>query len=104
MWLLGDDERPGKAVGSPGRSGSEGNVVFLAAGADRAEVRFVCRDVAVLGAVGLLLRRLLVLLGLAATVAVAPAAVTGAEELHRVGDDLDRLAFAAAFFGLPLAP
>ena len=33
-----------------------------------------------------------------------PAAVAGAEELDRVGDDLDALAFAAAVLGLPLAP
>src|ERR1700709_2226747 len=39
-----------------------------------------------------------------ATVAAAPGAVARAEELDRVGDDLDRLAFAAAVFGLPLAP
>jgi hypothetical protein len=30
--------------------------------------------------------------------------VAGTEELHRVGDDLDRLALAAAVFGFPLAP
>src|SRR4051812_49522114 len=39
----------------------------------------------------------------ATAVAAAPGAVTGAEELDRVGDDLDRLAFSAVFC-LPLAP
>src|ERR1700710_1184903 len=37
-------------------------------------------------------------------IASAPGAVAGAEELDRVGDDLDGLAFAAAVFGLPLTP
>src|SRR4051794_5149972 len=76
---------------------SEGDVVFGAAtattGGGAFEVGGVGRDVAAGGES-------------ATTVAAAPTtgAVAGAEELDRVGDDLDRLPFAAAVFGLPLTP
>src|SRR5690348_12918247 len=76
---------------SGGRRGLEGDVVVPAAARRRAfEIGAVGGRVAARGE--------------AAAVAVAARSVARAEELHRVGDDLDALAFAAAFFGLPLAP
>jgi hypothetical protein len=86
------------AAARPPQAGLEGDVVFGAAAtrtdAGALEVRGVGRDVA--------------LRGEAAAVPLAAASATPtvarAEELDGVGDDLDRLPFAAAVFRLPLAP
>src|SRR5918998_3027090 len=63
-------------------------VVRGAAGRSRLEVGRVGRDVALRGEPG----------------SVLLASLRAAEELDRVGDDLDALALARAVLGLPLAP
>src|SRR3954451_19374869 len=85
---------PGALAGGAEGRGLEGNVVLAAGGTaaaggsrGRLEVALVARDVAAAGE----------------AVAAAPAVLGAAEELHRLGDDVDALALVA-FLVLPLAP
>src|SRR5664279_2736280 len=92
IWPLGADATDRRPMAACRLRGLEGNVVFGAAATDAGalEVRGIGRDVAGRGEAAAVAALLL-----ATATTTAARAVTGAEELDRVGDDLDRLAFTA---------